>query len=95
MLRLCAVLAVAAALGSPAAAQPVRGVAAANADESISAPKGVKTGDPNRRVCKVLGATGSRLAKGRICKTAREWAETQVQHQEDVNRMQKLPLKSN
>lgn len=32
-------------------------------------------GDPNRRICREKTITGSRLAKSKVCRTAREWAD--------------------
>ena len=78
-----------AASAAAATAQPVRGAVAASSDEAISAPQGVKTGDPDRRVCKLMKATGSRLARAKVCMTAREWAETQTQQQSDLDRRQR------
>ena len=72
-----------------ASAQPIRGAVVASSDEAISAPRGVKTGDPDRRVCKLMKATGSRLARAKVCMTAREWAETQTEQQSDLDRKQR------
>jgi hypothetical protein len=46
--------------------------------------------DPNRRVCKGIIATGSRLGKSKICKTAREWELQRQEQRQSLNRMQKL-----
>ena len=79
-------LAAAATVASTASAQ-VRSVA--RADAAVEAPRGATLGDPNRRICKDLHATGSRLAKAKVCKTAREWADQQVTHQENAERLQR------
>jgi len=89
MSRACLIGGVAAALAlaSSAAAQPVSGVTRAPA-AAESAPKGVTVGDPDRQVCKTLKSTGSRLAKAKVCKTAREWAEQQHEHQKELDKLQ-------
>ena len=66
-------------------AQSVRAV------ERAEAPSKALTGDPNRRICKNLTATGSRLAQAKICKTAREWAEQQHEHKDQLERFQNRP----
>ena len=48
----------------------------------------VLTGDPNRRVCKSVTVTGSRLGKTKVCKTAREWADQTVQTRQNLERSQ-------
>ena len=64
---------------------------AAEAGESAAARKDL---DPNRRVCKGVVPTGSRLHKGKICKTAREWALQAETDRANLARMQKQPLKA-
>jgi len=60
----------------------------------VGAPENVRnarqstTGDPNRRVCRTQGATGTRLATSKICKTAREWEEQRVASKQELDRMQ-------
>ena len=58
------------------------------APADVTSTRSVKTGDPDRRVCKALTTTGSRLSRTKICKTAREWAEEQMRTQEDLQRNQ-------
>ena len=70
-----------------ASAQPVSSVQRSDATKAKSAI----TGDPNRRVCRAVTATGSRLGRAKICKTAREWAEQQHEHQKELERIQVRP----
>ena len=53
-----------------------------------AATAAVATGDPNRRVCKAVTTTGTRLGKAKICRTAREWAEQTDQDRRSLERMQ-------
>ena len=73
------------ALPAAASAQPVRAL------ERAETPVDASTGDPNRRICKASTATGTRLAKAKICKTAREWAEKQYEHKQQLERVQTRP----
>lgn len=49
------------------AAEAETQVAEANVEESSS------NLDPNRKVCKTIEVTGSRIARKRICRTAQQW----------------------
>lgn len=70
---LAAVAAVSFVLGAAGAeAQTVRAIAEEPKVEELK-------GDPDRRVCRVQEVTGSRLQKGKRCRTAREWAEVDLQ----------------
>ena len=40
-----------------------------------SAAEGSKHGDPNKRVCRTITETGSRLNKTRACHSQAEWEE--------------------
>ena len=82
------VLGFAAALmaSTAASAQVVSSVARSAAAES--APKDAKMGDPDRTICKSLKATGSRLAKAKVCKTARQWAEQEYEHRKELEKLQ-------
>ena len=82
-----AILVAVAIVAAPAAvsAQAVRSVERAEP----TAAAGI--GDPNRKICKALGPTGTRLAKARICKTAREWSEQQYEHKHQLERIQTRP----
>ena len=66
-------------------AQPVSSVQRSDPTKAKSAV----TGDPNRRICKTLAATGSRLSRAKVCKTAREWAEQQHDHKQELDRIQR------
>jgi hypothetical protein len=85
LISLSAALAVSAA----ASAEPTTVIERPAAANAAPASLAVTHGDPNRRVCKTLTATGSRLNKATVCKTAREWAEQQYEHQQRLDRMQR------
>lgn len=52
--------------------------------------------DPDRRVCKTIAVTGTRLSKAKVCKTAREWDAQTAQTRQDLERNQSQgPIKSN
>ena len=88
-------------LGAALLAAPLAAVAqgsdpeaAASPGRAADAPK-AKGLDPNRRVCKGIAATGSRLDKVKVCKTAREWDEQKRVDRAELNRMQtQLPTKA-
>jgi hypothetical protein len=73
------------AAASLAAAQPVRTIA--QTDESAPSDAMLK-GDPNRRVCKAVVATGSRLGKAKVCKTAAEWQAQRAEDRKALERIQ-------
>jgi hypothetical protein len=79
-------LSLAAAAALPATARPAQPAAATAAQGDQAQTKG----DPNRRVCKQMVPTGTRLAKGRVCKKAREWQQQRDDDKGTLNRMQKL-----
>ena len=68
-----------------ASAQPVSSVQRSDPTKAKSATMG----DPNRKVCRSLAATGSRLNRAKICKTAREWSEQQHDHRQELERIQR------
>jgi hypothetical protein len=82
-------LSAALAFSTAASAEPTG--AGKQADATAEAPggKAVTHGNPNRKVCRTVEATGSRLNRAKICKTAREWSEQQVEHKENLDRMQR------
>ena len=45
--------------------------------------------DGGRRICKSITATGSRLGKTRICKTAREWELQRQEERRSLDRAQR------
>jgi hypothetical protein len=55
------------------------------------APSGSDAGtgpDPNQRVCRNLGETGSRLARTRVCLTRAQWEERRREARQNVERAQ-------
>ena len=80
-------LAAALVAASAASAQTVSSVTRAD-PAAEPAPRSAKMGDPDRRDCKTLTPTGSRLGRAKICKTAREWAEQEYEHRKDLERLQ-------
>ena len=84
-------LSLSAALAVSTAASAQTASAAKQPDAAAAAPAGkaVTHGKPNRKVCKTVESTGSRLNRAKICKTAREWAEQQVETKENLERMQR------
>jgi len=44
--------------------------------------------DPNQRVCRNLGETGSRLARTRVCLTRAQWEERRREARQNVERAQ-------
>lgn len=44
--------------------------------------------DPNQRVCRNLGETGSRLARTRVCLTRAQWEERRRETRQNVERAQ-------
>ncbi|HEY5723364.1 MAG TPA: hypothetical protein VIT45_13685 [Allosphingosinicella sp.] len=51
------------------------GVAGLICASGASAAEGSKHADPNKKVCRTIGETGSRLNKSRACHTQAEWEE--------------------
>ena len=77
------------ALPMAAAAQGGEAAAPAPAAGQKAAPAAKSALD--RRVCKTIVPTGTRLSKGRACKTAREWQQQTDDDRNTLNRMQKIP----
>lgn len=86
MSRSMMILALAAGLSAAPLAASAQAVIAK--DEPVAA---ATTGDPNRKICKTGTTTGTRLARARICKTAREWAEKQHEHKRQLEQFQNRP----
>jgi hypothetical protein len=83
-MRACLIAAALALAGTPALAQPVRAIAGSEQPISDAAIRG----DPERRICKQVTATGSRLKGGRVCKKAREWADEKLIDRKALERIQ-------
>ena len=69
----------------------IAGAAAPAAAQSQNAPPAAsQQSDPrlNEIVCQKQEVTGSRLGVKRICKTRAEWAESQLQDRQEVERVQ-------
>ena len=66
---------------------------AAAAAEAPAASE-AKTVDLDRRVCKNVVPTGTRLSKGRICKKVREWNLQAEDDRQAINKIQRQPLKA-
>lgn len=63
------------------------------ADSGALAKGKDKASDPNRAICRTTEATGSRLQKKRICRTASEWAEQQAIDRQSIERSQAMRWK--
>lgn len=74
-------------LSGAASAQSQEQAAATVASDAATAKTAI-TGDPNRRVCKAVKITGTRLGKGKVCRTAAEWAEQTTQTRQDLEKAQ-------
>ncbi len=48
-----------------------------------------QTGDPNRRICRKSAPTGTRIANGKVCKSAREWDEQRQAAKAELERHQR------
>ena len=87
-----AALLAAAVLGAPLAVSAQENTApTATAVEATQAAPGTPVAkglDPERRVCKPIVATGSRLGKSKVCKTAREWEAQTASDRQALNRLQ-------
>ena len=77
-------------LASAAVAQPSpeANAAASAASKPAAASAASNKGDPNRRICRAVVSTGSRLGKAKICKTAREWEEQSAEDRRALEKMQ-------
>ena len=53
-----------------------------------SGAKTALTGDPNRRICKTIKVTGTRLGKSKVCRSAVEWSEQTAQNRQGLERAQ-------
>lgn len=53
-----------------------------------SAAEGSKHRNPNKRVCKTITETGSRLNKTRACHTQAEWEELRRQTKQKIEHIQ-------
>lgn len=66
----------------------------AAAEQAASAESPPVASNEDRKVCKRIGSTGSRLQGARICKTIREWREEKEaarQFGDSVQKQIKLP----
>jgi hypothetical protein len=61
------------------------GVAQVGGSASPSSQEGV---DPNQRVCRIIGETGSRLGRSRVCMTRAEWDSRRREERQRVDRAQ-------
>ena len=55
---------------------------------AANASEGSKHGDPNKRVCKTISETGSRLNRTRACHTQAEWEELRRQTKAKIENIQ-------
>ena len=85
-----AALALGLAAGAPLSASAQQPANAEPPASKGSEPASQFKGDMNRRVCKTIVPTGTRLAKGRVCKKAREWLLESEESKRTINRMQKI-----
>jgi hypothetical protein len=53
-----------------------------------SAAEGSKHRDPNKRVCRTIFDTGSRLNRSRACHTQAEWEELRRQTKQKIENIQ-------
>ena len=83
-------LAAALSLSSAASAQQQAQEQAptALAASEASGAKTAATGDPNRRICKTVKVTGTRLGKAKVCRSAMEWSEQTAQNRQGLERAQ-------
>jgi hypothetical protein len=80
---LCAASVASAQVSTTAAQTPATKAAA---DPAVAAA--LAKGDGDKRICKAVTATGTRLGKAKICRTAREWAAQTEQDRRSLERMQ-------
>ena len=89
-------LAAALSLTSAASAQEQAQAQAVPMASQSSGAKTALTGDPNRRICKTIKVTGTRLGKAKVCRSAMEWSEQTAQSRQDLEKAQtQTPLKGN
>ncbi len=62
----------------------------ADTNKVTAAGQSAEVGDPDRKICKKITITGTRLGAEKICKSARQWAELQRESREAVQRRQKV-----
>ena len=55
---------------------------------AANASEGSKHNDPNKRVCKTISETGSRLNRTRACHTQAEWEELRRQTKAKIENIQ-------
>ena len=55
---------------------------------AANAAEGAKHRDPNRKICRTLSETGSRLNKTRACHTQAEWDELRRQMKAKIENIQ-------
>lgn len=55
---------------------------------AANAAEGSKHRDPNKKVCKTISETGSRLNKSRACHTQAEWDELRRQTKAKIENIQ-------
>lgn len=85
---ICLALASAFAMAS-AAADPTPNAAGSTTPAAAPAQPTIDLSDPNRMVCRTLGArTGSRIGGRRECRTQREWDDIRQQDQHSLEKMQ-------
>ena len=83
-LSIAAVMALAgcAAAGAPEPAPTPMRMAAVEARQST-------TGDPERLICRLEGASGSRIGRAKVCKSAREWEAQRLGARDELDRHQR------
>lgn len=83
-IRACAVAAAMAGLFvSAQSAAETATVAAAGAPAATG-----KVQNPNEMVCEKQDATGSRLAKRRVCMTRAQWADRRLEDRQEIEKVQ-------
>lgn len=55
---------------------------------SAAAMAQVPAGNPNDRICRVTGETGSRLQRNRTCRTRAEWDQLRREQRNTLDRAQ-------
>jgi hypothetical protein len=95
VLAACSALLLSTAAGaepqSPGAREPSVGQAAAGstASEPAKEQESAEVGDPDRRICKKITYTGSRLGGEKVCKSARQWSEIRQESRDATERRQR------
>lgn len=92
-MRTLMILSFAAALGvTTTASAQVKSIAGAPDEKAAAvaqtAEMALAERDPDRRVCKSVVATGSRLGKNKVCKSARDWANQQLEDRRALEKLQ-------